>query len=245
MKTLNKIQNMLQVIFRTFLNACAFTLIVIILSNMQFTKQSAKEIILPLMIYQITVYLMVKGYSYISSVSFDNGNFNSKRAVSDEKILELTCIHEAGHAVVAHSIQLPIEKVCATEEAGKVVLQNNHYKLLKKNDFLKIALMCYGSAAAEEAIFNEIHGGCIGSEEADFERAEEYIKNYILLSSEYPHKTLIGTEERIKELSEELYNKACQIISDNIEKVKQLAEELKNKEELTAEEVDKIIDKTM
>lgn len=171
---------------------------------------------------------------------------NDKKSINEmeEEQKKLICIHEAGHAVIAVFENISFSKVYINTY-GKSALEYSckNYIMMTSKDYIKKALVAYGSLAAEKVFYDKIHAGCIGNSDADIESAEQDIRYSILLSEQFTHKIINHSDvtEQAAAMSEELYKKAIYIIEQNKDKVKAIADALMKQASLTERDVKKIL----
>lgn len=83
---------------------------------------------------------------------------------ADDKIAEhninISVVHEAGHAVMAYLKKLQFYSVYVAHTSAKIVYV---YKNLDLEDVKNRILISYAGAVAEELVLGKFHYGCIGS----------------------------------------------------------------------------------
>lgn len=168
---------------------------------------------------------------------------------ADDKIadynINISVIHEAGHAVMAYLKKLEYYSVYVAHTSAKITYV---YKNLDLEDVKDQILITYAGAVAEELVLGEFHYGCIGSisdQESDFSQATELIKAYIVMNDCTKSKSLIDLElsDEIIKLSNEFYQEAREILSSNKDALDTIIEALNKQRQLTQEEVEKLLDK--
>lgn len=168
---------------------------------------------------------------------------------ADDKIadynINISVIHEAGHAVMAYLKKLEHYSVYVAHTSAKITYVYKNFDLEDVKDQI---LITYAGAVAEELVLGEFHYGCIGSisdQESDFSQATELIKAYIVMNDCTKSKSLIDLElsDEIIKLSNEFYQEAREILSSNKDALDTIIEALNKQRQLTQEEVEKLLDK--
>lgn len=168
---------------------------------------------------------------------------------ADDKIadynINISVIHEAGHAVMAYLKKLEHYSVYVAHTSAKITYVYKNFDLEDVKDQI---LITYAGAVAEELVLGEFHYGCIGSisdQESDFSQATELIKAYIVMNDCTKSKSLIDLElsDEIIKLSNEFYQEARDILSSNKDALDTIIEALNKQRQLTQEEVEKLLDK--
>lgn len=168
---------------------------------------------------------------------------------ADDKIadynINISVIHEAGHAVMAYLKNLEYYSVYVAHTSAKITYV---YKNLDLEDVKDQILITYAGAVAEELVLGKFHYGCIGSindQESDFSKATELIKAYIVMNDCTKSKALIDSElsDEIIKLSNEFYQEAREILSSNKDALDTIIEALNKQRQLTQEEIERLLDK--
>ncbi len=190
--------------------------------------------------------------------------------VISEEEKKNTAYHEAGHTMVAKLIPGtdPVHKVSIIPR-GRALGVTMQLPIEDKHSYSKESLLnriavLMGGRAAEEIIFTTMTTGA-GN---DIERATEIARKMvcewgmspklgpvsfgkkdeqIFLGREmathknYSEATAIEIDEEIRRIVDENYSRVVQLLSANVEVLHRLAKELMDKENLSGEEVDRII----
>lgn len=173
-----------------------------------------------------------------------NANNNNTEDFCEEKML--VSLHEAGHAVVA--LLLGVEVISTEinfEEAvsGKTITKEK-LGSLDEEYLKKLVLIKYAGAATEKFIYGKYGTGCIGSCHSDFSRAEEFIKNMLLISPE-KYDGYVQSGEKFNNLvyqtSLELFTETQKLVVQNIDSIKKIGEELIHRKNLNEKEILEII----
>jgi cell division protease FtsH len=190
--------------------------------------------------------------------------------VISEEEKKNTAYHEAGHTLVAKLIPGtdPVHKVSIIPR-GRALGMTMQLPIEDKHSYSKESLLnriavLMGGRAAEEIIFNTMTTGA-GN---DIERATEIARKMvcewgmsarlgpvsfgkkdeqIFLGREmathknYSEATAVEIDEEIRRIVDENYNRVIQLLNLNVDSLHRLSEELIDKENLSGEEVDRII----
>lgn len=127
--------------------------------------------------------------------------FKAMSEKSDERILELKAYHEAGHAVMAKILHIPIKEINIKNNGnigGQVTLDMPN--IAKSSEIKNLIMIRYSGFIAEKIMNNEASDGCMGSDTADMESSNTLLRKYIILTDE--SLSFTGYEEEyIKETS--------------------------------------------
>lgn len=168
---------------------------------------------------------------------------------ADDRIAEyninISVIHEAGHAVMGYLKKLEYYSVYVAHTSAKITYV---YKNFDLEDVKNQILISYAGAVAEELVLGKFHYGCISSfsdQESDFSKATGLIKAYIVMKDYTKSKSLIDSElsDEIIKLSNEFYQEAKEILSSNKDALNTIIEALNIHRCLTYEEIEKLLDK--
>ena len=164
-----------------------------------------------------------------------------------EKLKEIVSIHEAGHALMAILREVPFYYVYANVQGdtytGNLQLKKVPQAIMTSDDFFNLAYITYGSIAAEEVLLGNVHGGCIGSENADFEFAEKNIMESILISSVAKSK-ILSYPELIKDahtVSDIVYKQVLIKVKEYKEELQLIAEMIREKQTVYEHEIMQIV----
>lgn len=146
-------------------------------------------------------------------------------------------IHECGHALMAY--HLKIGSIYLTKDKMSYQTATTIGPDITK----KLILIHYASAISEELIYGSISFGNIGSKDADFSKAVELIKLYIVMTDTTVSKSMLDLEisEKVIQLSKIFYQEGKEILETYINVIPILANELLEKEKLDLEEIEKIV----
>ena len=192
-----------------------------------------------------------------------------KARVRSEKENKLVAYHEAGHAVVSHLLETqdPVHQISIIPRgmAGGYTM----YKLTEDKSFMSKTEMeenivsLLGGRVAEALILNDISTGASNDIERATKIARSMVTKYgmserigaLMLGSnqeevflgrdfaqgkEYSEETAGIIDEETKAIIDKAYNKAKQILSENIDKLHAVAGVLLEKEKIEAEEFEQI-----
>lgn len=256
---LSKIQfsTIFQDLIRLFVIACGITLLFLFFgfNEFSFTKENivkiASHVYLNLFILEIFYVIFSKGGNWILK---DSGVICSKKAGnayafidaknSNEAMVfakKVSCIHEAGHAVMSYLMEMESFTVISSYASSRVSI--DLIKPMNAEELKKHTYICYAGAAAEELFFDEFHSGCFGGDDADFEKATRYIKGYIVMTNNQLSKSYLDNciNEKIVSLSKQFYEDAKKLMGRNKEKIELLSNSLSEKGQLSSNEIKKLL----
>lgn len=237
-------------IVKYLIYSCGFTLILISIS--------AKEDYLPQIPLQVVYkfinaffffFLIGKGILYTAhSVTKEEIVIAEKAALSKEPLAienhnrRISSVHEAGHVVIAYLLNYKQYDVHVSWKDSYCMIEPI---LEGPREIKRRILLLYGGAAAEKLLLGEIHNGCMGNLQADYERATENIKSYITMIDDSVSKAMLTEElrEKIISYSKLFYSEAENMIYSNRDMVELLREELNKKDIMTTKEVDELFEK--
>ncbi|MBI4285171.1 MAG: ATP-dependent zinc metalloprotease FtsH, partial [Chloroflexi bacterium] len=179
---------------------------------------------------------------------------------------EITAYHESGHALVAHISQNiePVRKISIIPRgmAGGYTKTLSEDKDFPTRSYIKDLLaMLLGGRAAEELVFNEMTTGAsddikratdiarrmvttLGMSDIlgprTFGQKEEmiFLGREISEQRDYGEKMANAIDEEVNRLIREAYERAKQILTDNMAKLKELADKLVAQETLEADDLE-------
>lgn len=194
-----------------------------------------------------------------------------KTRVISEKTRKIIAYHELGHAIVGALLPNadPVHKVTIIPRGHQALgftlqLPLEDRYLMTKEEILDRITGILGGRAAEELVFNQITSGAAN----DLQKATEYAKIMILkfgmserlgpiawgaeeeevfLGKElakmknYSEETANEIDNEIKRIIIESYEKAKNILSENIDKLHEIANVLLEKETLSGEELSELL----
>lgn len=237
----------LNICINNFFVSCGFLLIsVLIYPNYVKPEDINITIILEIFAMVSVIYVVF----YICRKMFDNEHLkisidphtqhiDLKNYELEKNLKEKTCIHEAGHAVIAVLLGVEIESVDINKTITKAICSP-----LSAEEYLrKMIIISYAGPATEKILLNRISMGCIGDDGADFNLAEKQIKDLLLISKDYPGYVTCGEQfnEKVNATSTELFNKAEKMVNENKDIINTVADELLKKDILSGNEVKQII----
>ncbi|QTA38833.1 ATP-dependent zinc metalloprotease FtsH [Thermosipho ferrireducens] len=199
------------------------------------------------------------------------GPARKSRVISDKQ-KEIVAYHELGHAIVGTALPHsdPVHKVSIIPRGYRALGFTLHLPvedkyLISKNELLDNITAILGGRAAEEIVFNDVTSGAAN----DIERATEMARKMVcelgmsekfgpLAWGKTEQEIFLGKElTRIKNYSEEVarwideevqkiinkcYGKAKEILQKHREKLDELARILLEKEEISGEELRKLLE---
>ena len=189
--------------------------------------------------------------------------------VRSEKENKLVAYHEAGHAVVSRFLptQDPVHEISIVPRGmagGYTMYRPTEDKnFMSKSEMEENIISLLGGRVAEQLILNDVSTGASNDIERATKIAKGMVTKYgmsdrigtILLGSnqeevfigrdfaqakEYSEETAGIIDEEVKRIIDTAYNRAAQILNDNIDKLHAVAKILLEKEKITGEEFDKI-----
>lgn len=193
-----------------------------------------------------------------------------KSRVISEKEKRLTAAHEAGHALVTKLLPGtdPIHKVTiiprglALGITQRLPLEDRHTR--SKTEILNDITIAMGGRVAEELMFNEITSGATmdlkqatelarkmvcewGMSEKlgpmTFGHREEHIflGREITRTKDYSEQTAIAIDNEVRDIIDQCYKKAKELLSNNMDKLLAMTEALLDREVLSREDIEKIM----
>ena len=202
---------------------------------------------------------------FVDAIDKVIGGLRRKIVMSPEE-KRVVAYHEAGHAVVSWMLKHvdPLYKVTIIPRAmGSLgfaqYLPKERY-IYTKEQMLEHMIVALGGRAAEEIIFGHQSTGAQNDLERVTQIAYNMVKKFgmseklgLVAFSErdeemsfqkpYSEETAKLIDEEVRKIVQYAYERALEILQENIEHLKNLAEELLKKEVLTKDEVEKIIGK--
>ena len=192
-----------------------------------------------------------------------------KTKVRSEKENRLVAYHEAGHAVVSHYLETqdPVHQISIVPRGmagGYTMYRPTEDKsFMSKTEMEENIVSLLGGRVAESLILNDISTGASNDIERATKIARSMVTKYgmsdrigaLMLGSsqeevflgrdfaqgkEYSEETAAVIDEETKKIVDTGYNRAKQILTDNIEKLHQVAGILLEKEKIEAEEFEAI-----
>ncbi len=192
-----------------------------------------------------------------------------KARVRSEKENRLVAYHEAGHAVVSHFLETqdPVHQISIVPRGmagGYTMYRPTEDKsFMSKTEMEENIVSLLGGRVAEAIILNDISTGASNDIERATKIARSMVTKYgmserigaVMLGSnqeevflgrdfaqgkEYSEETAGIIDEETKKIIDIAYNRAKQILTDNIDKLHQVAGVLLEKEKIEGEEFDAI-----
>ena len=192
-----------------------------------------------------------------------------KTKVRSEKENKLVAYHEAGHAVVSHYLETqdPVHQISIVPRGmagGYTMYRPTEDKsFMSKTEMEENIVSLLGGRVAEALILNDISTGASNDIERATKIARSMVTKYgmservgaIMLganqeevflgrdlaqSKEYSEETAAVIDEETKRIVDTGYNRAKQILSDNVDKLHQVAGILLEKEKIEADEFEAI-----
>jgi cell division protease FtsH len=193
-----------------------------------------------------------------------------KSHIMSKKEKEITALHESGHALLSLLLPEvnPLKKVSIIPRglAGGYTftppLEDRHY--WTKKELLAEITMILGGRASEEICLSEVTTGAQNDLEVATGMARRMVMQFgmsqrlrnltlgrreglvflgrdIMEEKNYSEQTARIIDEEVKQITEDAYNKALEILKNNQDKLKLLSSSLLEKEVLSGQEVKKIL----
>ena len=178
----------------------------------------------------------------------------------NERDKEIVAHHESAHAILAHMLKSEkIQKISILPRTGSTLgfvfyanEEENDKFLSTKEELLNDIIVALGGRAGEELIFGKVTGGCSNDLEKATRIAETMVTRLgmsdtfglISMSS----KDSFMREKVVAEVNEILnycYDKAKEILEDNIGLLVELAKVLIDKEEMNLEEYEEVYNRVI
>ena len=211
----------------------------------------------------------VEKQDFLDAVDRIVGGLEKKNTIMTKAEKESTAIHEAGHATVSWKVQYANPLVKVTIVPRGRALGANWYlpELLERQHVTSKHLLdnicaTLAGRAAEELIYGEVSTGALSDLEMTTKRAYAMVVYYGLseklanisfydstgnsdysFSKPYSEETAKLIDEEVKRIIAEQYQRAKDILSQNIEGMKELASVLTEREVIFAEDVEQIFGK--
>lgn len=192
-----------------------------------------------------------------------------KTKVRSEKENKLVAFHEGGHAVVSHFLETqdPVHQISIVPRGmagGYTMYRPTEDKsFMSKTEMKENIVSLLGGRVAESLVLNDISTGASNDIERATKIARSMVTKYgmsdrigaLMLgqnndevflgrdfghTKEYSEETAAIIDEEVKKIIDEGYNKAKQILSDNMDKLNQVASILLEKEKIEADEFEAI-----
>ena len=192
-----------------------------------------------------------------------------KTRVRSEKENRLVSYHEAGHAVVSHYLttQDPVHQISIVPRGmagGYTMYRPTEDKnFMSKTEMEENIVSLLGGRVAEALILNDISTGAsndieratkiarsmvtkygmserIGTLMLGSDQSEVFLGRDLAQAREYSEETAGVIDEETKRIVDEAYNRAKQILTDNVDKLHAVAKVLLEKEKIEADEFEKI-----
>lgn len=142
--------------------------------------------------------------------------------------------HEAGHWTMAILQGIPVREISI--KSGKTVIKDDYIcNISNLEEVSKIVKVLYSGLIAEQLLLGIAGHGCMGSKDADLERAEDLLERYILVTGN-TELTLNyrsqKTNEKIAALSKQIRQEVMVELTENKEKLEKNFNQLLEKKEI-------------
>jgi len=238
-------------IMRCYFISCAVTLLIFFFYEQAlFSQESARAMVCSIFIFLLILFaayvMMFDRSRYKKSISLQCTvppvesamQINSDVAAYNRTI---SSFHEAGHAVMSYLKSFEQYDAFVTDTSPCVVSICKLQDAAGVRDYI---VMLYAGAAAEEIFFGSFHSGVACGDTSDFIKALNYMKMYLMMTRSDISKACLDEEvaAHIKKLSDDLYNEALEILSQNRHMVETVASKLKETGSLTTKDIKELLE---
>lgn len=259
------------VIMKCFIASCGVTLLILFFDR--HVEDITIEMIKQLMSVNFAAFLIVAMVYHVANMiwfrfSLDSAIYNSiyRLEKSDvigsvisgksveiitpeqhQKELQITRIHEAGHAVMAYLQGFQVTECIATittKKIGNTKLDTPDNPATVEQ-YEGLILVYYAGAVSEMLLKGKFGSGCIGiNGTSDFEVAEKLIRNLLLLENNQFGYTTGGEafENAVRERSKKLFDKTIEILSKHQDMNEEVVNAFEEKEVISCDELIKIFE---
>lgn len=147
------------------------------------------------------------------------------------EVRKIKAYHEAGHAVIAKHLGFQVGNVTIQRKGttgGSVSI--NFPSIMLSNQLRNFIIVTYAGFASEKLFLNDVSEGCVGGEDADLVTANEFIRNYIILTDEdisyYKPDDEAGFKDKCSKLSKELMKETHALVKKYESEIQTMAIEL-------------------
>lgn len=207
---LEKVHHLICWLAKCLIDACGITLLLMFFfwPSEPYTTKDISLVVSAVYLFL----LIVSGLAWLSRSAF--------RTLSEIEEEKQRCpsmnmaVHEAGHAVICQKLHIPIEYIHIDE-------QHNYVRATTSctcaEDIHDVLLILYAGAAAEEICCKERIPGDHSSSTSDFKRANEYLKEYIVMTDDTVSKTYLDAElaDKMITYSKQFYEECKEILLGN------------------------------
>lgn len=217
------------------IDACGITLLIIFFNwSSSYTKESIYAIALT----TYTILLLCSGFAWLFSNSPHKDKTENEFPIMSDDTRKKISAHEAGHAIMCHKLNIPVDYINVSPEHSYVTTT---ISCQNADDIRNIILILYAGAAAEEICCKD-ESRLPGNNEtamSDFKRANELLKEYIVLTDDTVSKTYLDIELMDKMIlySKQFYEECRTILLDKENMLNQLSITLYEKGNMSKEQV--------
>lgn len=198
---------------RCLIDACGVTLLIMFFN---WSNLYTRENIYTIALTAYTILLSCSGFVWLFSNSLFKERSEKRIPLMSDSTRKKISAHEAGHAIMCHILNIPIDYINISLEHGCVTTA---ISCQTAEDVRNIILVLYAGSAAEEICFKDESRlpGNNETAESDFRRVNELLKEYIVLTDATVSKTYLDIElmDKMIMYSKRFYKECKTILLDN------------------------------
>lgn len=169
--------------------------------------------------------------------------------IERNKELERVAIHESGHALMMLLNGNKVSKVTIVPSTSGVGgftmpdLEQTEGKMLKtQNDLYNEIATLYGGMCAEEIILGQHSSGCANDIKVASTKIKEYICDYCMYDSKVDLSAIDSKilADKMSTLSNEIYDKTYEMLSNNKDKLSRLYKRLYAEETMSVDDINEV-----
>ena len=175
----------------------------------------------------------------IESEEMDDEIELERESFKSEEDFKRSCCHEAGHALIAKLNDVETDEILISATGSFVALDSEGKT--SADDLKKLVSIMYAGILAEILVFGNGSSGFMGGEDADMETANDYLKEYVIITER--NLSLTGLEEEeIKKImikkSKEIEKETKTLLSSNKEELLKLMDKIMEDNRDLLEDID-------
>lgn len=139
-----------------------------------------------------------------------------RESFKSEEDFKRSCCHEAGHALIAKLYDVETDEILISSTGSFVALDSEGRT--SADDLKKLVSIMYAGILSEILIFGNGSSGFLGGPDADMESANDYLKEYIIITERSLSLTGLEDDEIKKmmiEKSKEIEKETSELLSSN------------------------------